>query len=166
MAEKKTEIPVPARGTRGARMPGGKLFIALTRPWFNREVKRLTDPSAKEQANFMGFPVAVVTTIGARSGKEHQHVLGAFPDGQDAWLLIASNGGAQRHPHWFFNIAKNPDKVWLQIGPRKIHAHVESLQGKEREEAYARVAAIGKTYGTYPRKTDREIPVLRLTPAE
>ena len=164
MAEKNTQIPIPARGTRGARMPGGRFFVTITRPWFNREIKRMTDPNATQQPTFMGFPAGVVTTIGARTGKEHQHVLGVFPDGKDAWLLIASNGGAERHPHWFFNIAKHPDQVWLQIGPRKMHVNVESLQGKEREEAYARVAAIGKTYGTYPGKTDREIPVLRLTP--
>jgi hypothetical protein len=42
---------------------------------------------------------------------------------------------------------------------------VESLQGSEREAALARVAAIAPRYGEYQKKTDREIPVLRLTPA-
>jgi len=93
-------------------------------------------------------------------------VLGVFPEGENAWLLIASNGGAQAHPHWFFNIARNPDKVWLQVGAKRFRVNVEELDGKEREDAYARVAAVGKTYGGYPKKTDREIPVLRLTPAE
>jgi deazaflavin-dependent oxidoreductase (nitroreductase family) len=114
----------------------------------------------------MGFPVGVVTTVGAKTGHEHKHVLGVFPDGEDSWLLVASNGGAKAHPHWFFNIAKHPERVWLQIGPRKMRVNVESLQGKERDEAYARVAAVGRTYGGYPKKTDREIPVLRLTPAD
>jgi deazaflavin-dependent oxidoreductase (nitroreductase family) len=166
MADRKTEIRIPARGTRGARMPSGPIYRAVTRPWFNREVKRLEDPRATEQARFMGFPIGLVTTVGAKTGKEHKHVLGVFPDGDDVWLLVASNGGARSHPHWFVNIAKNHDKVWLQVAGRRMRVHVESLQGKQREEAYARVAAVGKTYGGYPKKTDREIPVLRLTPAE
>jgi deazaflavin-dependent oxidoreductase (nitroreductase family) len=166
MAERKTEIPIPPKGTRGGWMPGGPVFRTLTRPFFKREMKRLQDPEATEQHLFMGFPVAVVTTVGARTGKEHSTVLGAFPDGPDAWLLIASKGGAATHPAWFFNIAKNPDKVWIQVANRKLHVHVESLQGKERDNAYERVAAVSKQYASYPKKTDRVIPVLRLTPAE
>ena len=60
---------------------------------------------------------------------------------------------------------KNPDKVWVQVGNRKFRAHVESLTGKDREEAYARVVAVAPVYGGYVKKTDREIPVLRVTPA-
>lgn len=160
------QLRIPPAGTRGATMPGGRLFWALTRPWFNREVARLEDPAATGQKLFMGFPVAVVTTVGSKTGHEHRTVLGVFPDGESAWLLIASNGGARNHPHWFFNIARNPDKVWLQVAGKRFRVHVAELQGKEREDAYARVAAIGKTYRGYPKKTDREIPVMRLTPAE
>jgi|SRR5690242_7573668 len=166
MADKKTEIPIPPRGTHGTRMPGGPVFRALSKPYLNRELKRLKDPNASEQHKFMGFPVAVLTTIGARTGQERAQVLGAFPDGPDAWLVIASKGGASTHPHWFVNIAKNPDKVWLQVANRKMRVEVESLQGNAREDAYARVVAVAKNYAGYPKKTDREIPVLRLTPAE
>ena len=157
-------IRIPPRGTRGAWMPSGRFFKAVTKPFFKREIARLQDPAATKQKLFMGFPAGVVTTVGSMTGREHKHVLGVFPDGDDAWLLIASNGGAQAHPHWFINIAKNPDKVWLQIAGRpQLRVNVESLQGKEREEAYSRVAAVGRTYAGYPKKTDREIPVLRLT---
>ena len=159
-------IRIPPAGTRGAWMPSGPVFRTLTRPFFNRELKRLEDPAATDQKLFMGFPVAVVTTVGSKTGHEHKTVLGVFPDGKDTWLLIASNGGAQKHPHWFFNIAKNPDKVWLQVAGKRFRVNVEELQGTAREDAYAKVAAVGKTYRGYPKKTDREIPVLRLTPAE
>lgn len=114
----------------------------------------------------MGFPVVVLTTVGARSGNEHSHILGGFPDGTDAWLIVASKGGSATHPHWFHNIVMNPDKVWVQVGNRKFRANVESLQGAEREQAYERVVAVAKNYGPYRQKTDREIPVIRVTPAE
>lgn len=147
-------------------MPNGRVFRTLTRPYFNREVKRIENPKATEQAKFMGFPVGIVTTVGAKTGAERKQILGVFPDGGDAWLVIASKGGAATHPHWFVNIAKNPDKVWLTVSGRRFRVHVDSLQGKQREDAYARVVAAAKNYAGYPTKTDREIPVLRLTPAE
>jgi len=158
-------IRVPPRGTKGGGgMPGGKLFEMLQKGWTNRQKAQMA--KSTEQAKFMGFPVAVVTTVGAKSGEERSHILGAFPDGNDAWLLIASKGGSATHPHWFHNIVKNPDKVWIQIGNRKFRAHVESLQGAARDAAYGRVVAVAKNYAPYQTKTDREIPVLRLTPAE
>ncbi len=166
MTEKRTDIPIPPRGTKGSQMPATRVLRVIAKPFLSRELRRLEDPAATEQKKFMGFPVAVVTTIGAKSGEERKQVLGVFPDGRNAWLIIASNSGARAHPHWFVNIAKNPDKVWLTVAGKRIRVHVESLQGKERSDAYARVVAAAKNYAGYPTKTDREIPVLRLTPAE
>jgi len=147
-------------------MPGGKLLLTLARPIVERQKARLESTNSAEQPRMMGFPVGVLTTVGARTGKERSHVLGVFPDGHDAWLVIASKGGASSHPHWFLNLAKSPDSVWLQVGNRKLRVKIDSLQGKAREDAYARVVAVAKNYAAYPKKTDREIPVLRLTPAE
>ena len=53
----------------------------------------------------------------------------------------------------------------LEVGKRKFKAHAESLQGAERVAALEKVAAVAPRYGDYQRKTDREIPVIRLTPA-
>jgi deazaflavin-dependent oxidoreductase (nitroreductase family) len=159
-----TTIHVPPKGTRGDRLMGG-FVMRLARPFFHRQVASVSRAPTAEPATFNGFPVCVLTTVGARSGQERKHVLGAFPDGENAWLIVASKGGAATHPDWFHNIAKNPDKVSVQVGNRSFHAHVESLRGKEREDAYARVVAVAKQYAAYPKKTDREIPVLRVTPA-
>ncbi|TME99781.1 MAG: nitroreductase family deazaflavin-dependent oxidoreductase, partial [Chloroflexi bacterium] len=87
-------IRIPPNGTRGAWMPSGPVFRVLTKPFFNRELARLEDPKATEQGKFMGFPAGVLTTVGAKTGQERKQVLGVFPDGEKAWLLIASNGGA------------------------------------------------------------------------
>jgi len=146
-------------------MPWGRFLVKLARPFLNRQIARYRKVEGREPAKFMGFPILLLTTVGAKTGAEHTHVLGGFPDGEDAWLVIASKGGSATHPHWFHNLAKNPDKVWIQVGNRKLRASVESLQGADREAAYARVVAVAKNYGDYLKKTDREIPVLRLTPA-
>jgi len=161
-----SEIRIPPKGTKGMRMPGEKLLMRIGKPFINQQVNRYKKAAGPEQAKFMGFPVLLLTTVGARSGKEHTHVLGGFPDGKDAWLIIASKGGAPTHPAWFINLAKNPHQVQIQVGNRKLKVNVESLQGEEREKAYERVVAVAKNYAGYRTKTDREIPVVRLTAAE
>jgi deazaflavin-dependent oxidoreductase (nitroreductase family) len=114
-------------------------------------------------ATMMGFPVVLLTTTGAKSGEERTVSLGGFPDGNDAWLIVASNLGSPRHPAWFKNMVRHPDEVWLEVGSRKMKVQCESLTGSERETALARIAAVSERYGKYPTKTDREIPIVRLT---
>jgi F420H(2)-dependent quinone reductase len=58
---------------------------------------------------------------------------------------------------------KHPDDIWLEVGKWKMKVHAEALAGAAREEAYRRVAAAAPQYGDYPKKTDRVIPVVRLT---
>lgn len=128
-------------------------------------VSRYRRTAGPTQPRVMGLPAILLTTVGARSKVERTHVLGGFADGEDAWLIVASNGGAPTHPAWFINLAKNPDKVWIEVGNRKLKVVPDSLRGSERENAYARVVAVAPRYAGYLTKTDREIPVIRLTPA-
>jgi deazaflavin-dependent oxidoreductase (nitroreductase family) len=166
MEGKTGQINIPPRGTHGTSMPGGSWLMKLAKPFMGMQISRYRRTAGPEPPKMMGFPTVLLTTVGAKTGNEHTHVLGGFADGKDAWLIIASKGGASTHPAWFVNMAKNPDKVWLEVGNRKFRAQVNSLQGKEREEGYARVVAVAPRYGDYLKKTDREIPVIRLTPAE
>jgi deazaflavin-dependent oxidoreductase (nitroreductase family) len=165
MSDTQKTINIPARGTRGSSMPGGALLMKLGKPFMDMQVSRYRKTAGDTAPRMMGFPTVLLTTVGAKTGHERTHVLGGFGDGDDAWLIVASKGGAPTHPAWFINIAKNPDKVWLEVGKRKFRARVESLQGAERVAALERVAAVAPRYGDYQRKTDREIPVIRLTPA-
>jgi deazaflavin-dependent oxidoreductase (nitroreductase family) len=166
MADKSPGVRIPSRGTKGSTMPGGRLLMRVFRPLLDQQVARYRRSKGPEPPKMMGYPIVLLTTVGAKTGKEHTHVLGGFADGPDAWLVVASNAGAPTHPAWFFNLAKNPDKVWLEVGNRKMHVAVESLQGEKRDTALAQVAAIAPRYGTYSKKTDREIPVVRLTPVD
>jgi deazaflavin-dependent oxidoreductase (nitroreductase family) len=54
--------------------------------------------------------------MGARSGQERTVALEMVSDGEGSWLVVASLAGAARHPAWFINLAKNPDKVWVEVG--------------------------------------------------
>ncbi len=138
--------------------------MKVFKPVIDMQISRLRKTTSPQQPKMMGFPVLLLTTVGARTGQERTHVLGGFPDGDDAWLIVASKAGAATHPSWFINLAKNPDKVWIQVANRRLKVKAESLRGLARDEAYAKVVAVAPRYGTYPKKTDREIPVIRLTP--
>jgi deazaflavin-dependent oxidoreductase (nitroreductase family) len=165
MGDSTEKIRIPPRGTRGGGMAWAAPLMKLGKPFMDMQVSRYRKTAGDKAPAMMGFPIVLLTVIGARTGQERTHVLGGFADGDDAWLVVASKGGAPTHPAWFVNLAKHPDQVWLEVGKRKFRAHVESLQGDEREAALARVAKVAPRYGDYQRKTDREIPVIRLTPA-
>jgi deazaflavin-dependent oxidoreductase (nitroreductase family) len=139
-------------------------FFRLLMPLAAGEVSRYRKNATAEPRTFRGFPTVLVTTVGAKTGVERTHVLGGFKDKDDSWLIIASNGGAAAHPQWFINLAKNPDKVWLEVGNTKFHVRPVELKGAEYEDAYARIAAAAPGYGKYRKVTDREIPVIRLSP--
>lgn len=109
-----------------------------------------------------GGRILTLTTIGSKSGRRHNVDLGWFPDG-DSWLIVASMGGAARHPAWYYNLARNSDKVWIKIGGRKIKVRPESLRGEERDRKFKEISAVAPNYGEYQTKTDRVIPVVRLT---
>ena len=147
-------VELTPNGTRGMNMP------------------KLPKPVAKAMlglfavfSRLRGMPMLALTTTGARTGNQHTVQLRPFPDGDNAWLIVASFGGAAKHPAWFVNMAKNPDKVWAEIGNRMLKVRPLSLTGAEREQAWARITAAAPGYAGYQLKTDREIPIVRLTPA-
>lgn len=111
----------------------------------------------------MKFPLVLLTTKGAKSGEERVVALGGFQEGDDSWLIVASKGGSKTHPAWLNNMVKHPENIWLEVGKRKMKVHAEALTGAAREEAYGRIAAEAPNYGEYPKKTDRVIPVIKLT---
>jgi len=76
---------------------------------------------------------------------------------------VASNGGADRHPSWYHNLRAHPDQVWVEVSGRRIHARVEQLEGERRRAALERIVASQPRFGGYQRKTNRTLPVLRLS---
>jgi deazaflavin-dependent oxidoreductase (nitroreductase family) len=157
-------IKATPNGTYGTKMPGGKFLQKLFEPMAKRGIAAYRRTGGKNRmSQMMGFPVVLLTTKGAKSGQERTVSIAGFPDGDDAWLVIASAGGSHRHPAWFNNMVKHPEDLWLEVGSRKMKVTGESLHGREREDAFARVVVQSPRFGGYQKKTDREIPVVRLT---
>jgi len=152
-------------GTRGTEMPGGKLLQKVFEPLAKRHVGAYRKTGGTDRmSRMMKFPLVLLTTKGAKSGEERVVALGGFQNGDDAWLIVASKGGSKTHPSWLNNMIKHPDDIWLEVGKRKMKVRAEALTGAAREEAYGRIAAEAPNYGEYPKKTDRVIPIIRLTP--
>lgn len=152
------------RGTYGATIPGGPVLRRLFEPLAKMQISWYRRSGGVRLSRMMGFPVVLLTTSGARSGVPRTVALGGFNDGDDAWLVMASNAGAINHPAWFINMVANPKEIWLEVGKRKLKVRGESLTGVARENAIRGIAAVSPRYGKYQEQTDREIPVVRLTP--
>ena len=91
-------------GTRGARVPPSN---AVTRA-LNRVAMSWHRRSGDK---FQGQDLLYLTTVGAKTGQKRQSTVARFPDGEDAWLVVASAGGSAHHPAWYHNIAAHPDQV-------------------------------------------------------
>ncbi|MGW3114886.1 nitroreductase family deazaflavin-dependent oxidoreductase [Streptomyces sp. NPDC001091] len=111
-----------------------------------------------------GLPVIILTTRGNRSGKIRKTPLMRVEhDGK--YAVIASVGGAPKHPVWYFNVKADPE-VELQDGPEKREMRAREVKGEEKAKWWERAVAAYPPYAEYQEKTDREIPVFVLEPAD
>lgn len=109
-----------------------------------------------------GNTVGVLTTIGRRSGQPRRHPVITVPNDSDV-LVVATNGGAATQPAWVHNLLANPS-VELQLGTRTIHMKARILTQMEKTELWPNLVDAYPMYDKLARKTDRDIPVIRLTP--
>lgn len=119
-----------------------------------------------DRMKVQGQPLLMLNTVGARSGEKRQTMLGRFddPGRPGSWLVVGSGAGSARHPSWCHNLVKNPNEVSVTIGKQVISVDPESLEGVERGAAWNRVVSRAPGYGKYEETTDRQIPIIRLTP--
>jgi deazaflavin-dependent oxidoreductase (nitroreductase family) len=131
---------------------------------FSRDQVALYERSGgTEGADNQGKPVIVLTSVGARTGKLRKTPLMRVEhDGE--YAVVASLGGAPKHPVWYYNLAANPH-VELQDGPVKQDYVAREVSGDERETWWERAVAVWPDYAEYQKKTTRVIPVFVLTPA-
>ena len=93
-------------------------------------------------------------------------MLAQFPEPDGSTVVVASFGRAARHSAWYVNLAKHTDQVWIERNRKLIRVRPESLTGDERERVWRRIVAIAPGVAEYQRKTDRQLPVVRLTPVD
>ncbi|WP_394770415.1 nitroreductase family deazaflavin-dependent oxidoreductase [Lacisediminihabitans sp.] len=135
-----------------------------TADWASRQVDLYESSGGTEGTTLRGMPVVVLTTVGAKSGKLRKTPLMRVEHDGD-YAVVASLGGAPKHPVWYFNLLANP-RVELQDGPVKGDFVARELSGDERSVWWDRAVAAYPEYASYQEHTSRVIPVFVLTPVE
>ena len=150
-------VKVVPSGTRGRSFPAVNGFFRAVLG-LNAAVYRLL------RGRGMG-KMGLLTTVGAKTGQRRSLPLAVFDAGPETWWVVASKGGAAEHPAWYYNLARNPEQVELEIGGMRLKVTPESLHGADRAAAWKTIVERSPNFGDYEKTTDREIPVIRLTPS-
>lgn len=112
------------------------------------------------------MPALRLTTTGRRSGKPHSVMLTSPVQEGDTLVVVASRGGDDHHPAWFLNLRQHPEVEVAYRGGTPAPYTARVATSDERTRLWPQVTATYKGYAGYQRKTDREIPLVILTPAD
>ena len=128
---------------------------------FNENIiKEFRANGGKVSGAFAGSPLLLLTTKGAKSGQARTTPLVYTKDG-DNIVVIASMGGAPRHPAWFHNLTTNPE-VTIELGAEKFQARASVAEGAERDRLFNQQATAMPNFREYQEKTTRLIPAVVL----
>lgn len=141
-------------------------YVPSKADWVREQVAAFEASNGAEANTLRGGtdPIVVITSVGAKSGNLRKNpVMRVERDGK--YVAIASKGGADEQPEWYYNFIEHP-VVDLQDGPVKKTYSARVLTGAERAEWWDLAVATWSTYASYQEKTDREIPVFLLEPTD
>jgi deazaflavin-dependent oxidoreductase (nitroreductase family) len=132
--------------------------------WVRDQVELYEGSNGAEGTTLRGVPVIILTTRGVRSGKVRKIPLMRV-EHQGVYAVVASRGGAPKHPVWYYNLVADP---YVEL---RDHADVHDMKarevgGEERAAWWDRAVSAWPDYAEYQKKTDREIPVFVLEPVE
>ena len=113
---------------------------------------------------FLGQPVGLLETVGARSGQPRSTPL-LYREDDGRVVLIASKAGAARHPAWYHNVRAHPEVGFTARDGRRGRYRAREAEGAEREALWARANDLYAGYDDYQERTGgRRIPVIVLEP--
>ncbi|MFC4145724.1 nitroreductase family deazaflavin-dependent oxidoreductase [Micromonospora mangrovi] len=129
--------------------------------WVADHIRRYVETDGAEGHEWRpGVFTLLLTTRGRRSGKLRRTALIYGRDG-DAYLVVASQGGAPEHPAWYLNLLAEPE-VQVQVGAETFTARARTAGPDEKPRMWRTMTATWPAYDEYQAKTDREIPVVVL----
>ncbi len=112
-----------------------------------------------------GMPVLELVTVGRRSGQPRAVMLTSPLRDGDAYVVVASRGGDDRHPDWFLNLRDEP-RVQVSVGGTAARTPMSAriATADERARLWPQITARFTHYAGYQGRTQREIPLVLLTP--
>jgi deazaflavin-dependent oxidoreductase (nitroreductase family) len=145
-------------------MPLTGEYAPSTSDWARKQADLYESTNGEQGNTIMGRPIILLFTLGAKSGKIRTTALMKVEhDGE--YLVVASMGGAPKHPNWYFNLVDAP-LVELQDGAARKDYVPRELDGDERAIWWDRAVEAYPPYADYQVKTDRVIPIFLLTPVD
>jgi len=109
-----------------------------------------------------GTPVLLLNTVGRKTGKPRTTPVMYIRD-DDAYVITASNGGADKHPAWFLNIEASP-QVEIEVPGKRIPVLASIATPVEHERLWAQLVARAPGFDGYQKGTTRIIPMVLLRP--
>ena len=129
--------------------------------WVNKHIKTYVETDGVDGHEFRnGAPILLLTVTGRKSGVLRRTALIYGADG-DNYVVVASKGGAPKHPEWYLNLDANPE-VQVQVLADKFTARARTAEGEERTRLWDKLAEVWPDYNEYQTKTDRQIPIVVL----
>lgn len=135
--------------------------------WIREHMRAYVSTAGEDGHIWKGVPTLLLKTTGNKSGEPSVLPLiygtTKAADGREAWVIVASKGGAEEHPAWYLNLEAKPD-VTVQVADHITEARARTVEGKEREALWQQMVAIWPDYDNYRKSTERTIPVVVLEP--
>jgi len=128
--------------------------------WVADQARVYEESNGTEGTDLNGSPCLLLDYQGRRSGDWLRTVLIYGRDGDD-YLIVASKGGAPEHPLWYLSLQENPE-VHVRVLGERFTAHAETLSPQDKARVWPHLLDVYAPYADYQKKTDREIPVVRL----
>jgi len=128
--------------------------------WNARIIEEFRSNEGRVGGQFEGAPLLLLTSTGARSGKERVNPMMYLAEGERLYVF-ASKAGAPTNPDWYHNLMAHPRAV-VEVGADRFDVTASVVTGPERDRIYAEQATRYPGFAEYQEKTDRVIPVVAL----
>ena len=136
--------------------------IDSPRGWVASHIRDYVETDGKKGHMWKGAPTLLLTTKGRKTGKLRRTAL-IYGRHGDGYVVVASIGGAHKHPLWYLNLQSDP-VVEIQVGWEKMTGRARTASPEEKPELWAQMVEVWPDYENYQKKTDRQIPVVIIDP--
>ncbi len=126
--------------------------------WVKEQIDEYLATDGERPVFRHGSPLLLLTTQGGKSGLWRRTCL-IYGEDEGRYLIVASLGGAPKHPSWYVNLERNP-RVRLQVGAEIIDGIARTATAAEKPPLWKKMVEIYPDYADYQTKTDRDIPIV------
>jgi deazaflavin-dependent oxidoreductase (nitroreductase family) len=139
-----------------------KVIKLLMTPFSRFNAWRYIKSKGESMGQLRGRDICVASMTGAKSGKQRDVPLMYVPY-NDGVILVASLGGAPKHPTWYYNLIKNPD-IDVYVKGEKLALRARVASPAEKTEVWPVCCEHYPDYANYQARTERDIPVFICEP--